>query len=1514
MLRYLLPLVLVASPILAQDAEEERDRGFLTGLIEDNLSAPGLSVRIDGFEGALSSAATLDVLQVSDDEGPWLRLEDVVLDWNRSALLRGRLEVEELSAALIRVERAPLPPEGVEALPDAGASGFGLPDLPVSVNVESLRAERIELGAALLGQELALTLQASARLADGSGAIHLDGQRLDGVEGTFLIDASYAAETQTLDIALDVAEAEGGIAATLLQLPGAPAIELTVNGEGPLDDFAADIAVASNGEERIGGRVTLDGTEEGRRFDVDLGGDVTALLAPRYRGFFGDDVALVAQGLQRDDGSLDLDTFRLDTQALQLAGAVRLGTDGWPTFVDVTGRLAAPDGAPILLPTATESQLLGAELDVAYDAARSETWTLDLSARDYTGPTLELGAAALNAEGVIERSDGAVRAASAEIAAALQALDFTDPALQQAVGDAVDLAANVDWQAGAPVRLTDLSLDGAGYDLTGTVTADGTDPEQPLTLELDLASTFEDLSRLAGLSGQDLDGAAEATVTGTYAPVAATFDLSLGAVTQDLALGIPQADAILEGETTLSIDTRRTASGTFVDALTLANDHLSAEGSAALLDEEAPERAEGEASRATFSATIQDGTRIDPRLDGPIEAAADVTEDAEGNWSGTLDAAAPEGVTISAEGVLTGPAPDVTFSAAIPDISAFAEGVPGALELSGQASATDGVWSIDAAASGPWDLTAQVAGTVTGNAPEIAFSATLPDLTGPVPALESQPALQGPVDLEGTLRQIGGQWEIDTSVAAPSDITLRASGPVTGDALSVDFAGTIPELGDFAPGVEGRLDIDGNVARSGEDIAAEITARGPYASVVTAESVVTAAPLTVEFTTDVPDLSELAPVPGGLSVAGQAVQTETGFAIELAGTGPYDATLDANVDLVDGVPAITATGQIPDSSALAPQLQGPLNYDVEAEQVDGQFRVDVNVDGAQALSASVSGIATGPEADLDFQFDAGDVSPFVPGLSGALDASGRLFQQDGQWNADVEASGPLGATLTADGVLTGDAPRAAFDLSVPDIGPLVPEIAGPLNVVGTAERQGEAWAVDVDLDGPSGTDAAVAGSVQPDGNLDLSVTGSAPLGLANVAIAPQQLAGTAQFDLNVNGPPGLDAVSGTITANDAALVLPSLRNGLDDIDARIDLGNGQARIALSASPQSGGNISLDGPVGLSAPFNADLVTEFDVTLEDPQLYTAEVDGRVTINGALTGGAVIGGNIRIDGAEIAVPSSGLTALGDLPEIRHLNTPRPVQRTLALARQDGSDGATSASGGGGGPVYGLNLTIDAPGRIFIRGRGLDAELGGTLGLAGTTANPVTTGGFELVRGRLDILQQRFNLDEGTITFQGGLTPYIRLVAVTETDSVTASIIIEGPADAIEVRFESQPEIPQEEIVAQIFFGRDLSELSPLQALQLANSVAVLAGRSQGGLLDNLRGSAGLDDLDVTTDDEGNVALRAGKYVSDNVYTDVQIDQTGEADLSLNLDVTRDLTVRGSVGATGNTSLGLFYEKDY
>lgn len=97
-------------------------------------------------------------------------------------------------------------------------------------------------------------------------------------------------------------------------------------------------------------------------------------------------------------------------------------------------------------------------------------------------------------------------------------------------------------------------------------------------------------------------------------------------------------------------------------------------------------------------------------------------------------------------------------------------------------------------------------------------------------------------------------------------------------------------------------------------------------------------------------------------------------------------------------------------------------------------------------------------------------------------------------------------------------------------------------------------------------------------------------------------------------------------------------------------------------------------------------------------------------------------------------------------------------------------------------------------------------------------------------------------------------------------------------------------------------------------MANAIAVLAGRGGDGIISNLRESAGLDDLDLTTDDEGNIELRAGRYLSENVYTDVSVGEGGRSSINLNLDITQSLRARGSVGSDGGSSLGVFFERDY
>ena len=105
-----------------------------------------------------------------------------------------------------------------------------------------------------------------------------------------------------------------------------------------------------------------------------------------------------------------------------------------------------------------------------------------------------------------------------------------------------------------------------------------------------------------------------------------------------------------------------------------------------------------------------------------------------------------------------------------------------------------------------------------------------------------------------------------------------------------------------------------------------------------------------------------------------------------------------------------------------------------------------------------------------------------------------------------------------------------------------------------------------------------------------------------------------------------------------------------------------------------------------------------------------------------------------------------------------------------------------------------------------------------------------------------------------------------------------------------------------------------LSPLQAARLALAVRTLAGQGGEGLVGNIRQGAGLADFDVTTDDEGNTEVRAGAYLSEDIYTDVTIDGAGETRLNLNFDLTPSVTVKGSASNEGDTSVGVFFERDY
>jgi len=1162
----ILSLLVLPVAAFAQADSGTGDRGYLTSLLEQNLSGLGRTVTIDGFAGALSSRATFDRLTIADGDGIWITITGGAISWNRAALLAGRVEIAELSATTIDLSRAPRSAGGTSA--EAGS--FSLPELPVSVNIGMVKTGRLTLGAAILGAPAVVTIAGSARLEGGEGSTDFSIRRIDGKEGELTLKASFANKDRTAVIDLLAQEGANGIAATLLGLPGKPRAELALHGAGPIDNFTTDMALATGGQPRLTGNLTLSAAPDGRHFSARVQGDIAPVLQPDYRAFFGHRVSLETEGVLRADQRTELTRLVVDTDGLSITGRLGLSAGHVPVAAALTLRFGLPDQAEVLLPLpGTPAYAQNGILRLRYDAGAGQGWSLagDLSGFRRNGTRLD--SLTLDGKGtVVQPGAGTAAAIEGTVSFAATGIALADAAAGAALGPELTGQTAFRWRDGKPLELSGLTANAGDMGLAGnlSLTRDGID----VAVFGALTAKVPDIGRFSGLAGRRLGGDADMRLSGSVNPLSGAFDL--------------QGDAAGRGLT--------------FDQPTL--DHVLAQGS----------RIEASARRDQTGIALR-------RL--------------------TLDV---QGMHAEASGVLQSAFQTFTARAAISDLGVVRPGY-------------------------------------------------------------------------------GGQ------------ITVAA-----------DLAG--------APGAR-KVTLDG-------------TARGLRTGIAAADPVLA----------------------GATAISLDATETAGGFALNRL------------------------------------TLKNP-----------------------QLVAEAASG------AD-------------------ALQISARLA----------------------------------------DMALIAPGFPGPLTVAGQIGRAAGGYRLTLDGSGPGQTEARISGTALADlSRADVTLAGKGQSALINSLIAPRNIDGPARFDLRLNGPLVLSSLSGKITVDRLRAASPAERISVETGAVTATIANGRALVSGQATLRGGGTLTLAGPVDLAAPHGAALTATLDHTrLRDPNLYDTTVSGRVTVAGPLDGGALIGGALTLHDTEISVASANFDDTPTLPVI-HVNEPAPVRDTRARA---GLTGAGSAHGNG--PVYALDLTLNAPARLFVRGRGLDAELSGAVRLQGTTADAQPAGQFDLRRGRLNLLGKRFVLDQGLVQLLGSFVPYINFSASTDSFGVTSTIAVEGPANAPKLHFTSSSGVPEEEVISQLLFGNGLNNISAFQLAQLANAVATLRGTGGEGLVVRLRKSFKLDDLDITADDQGTAGIKAGKYLTDKLYSESSVASDGTAQIQLNLDVNSNTTLRGTVGSHGTSGAGIFFNKDY
>jgi len=430
--------------------------------------------------------------------------------------------------------------------------------------------------------------------------------------------------------------------------------------------------------------------------------------------------------------------------------------------------------------------------------------------------------------------------------------------------------------------------------------------------------------------------------------------------------------------------------------------------------------------------------------------------------------------------------------------------------------------------------------------------------------------------------------------------------------------------------------------------------------------------------------------------------------------------------------------------------------------------------------------------------------------------------------------------------------------------------------------------------------------------LSAHVTGAIPLSLANGVLGERAASanGIARLEADISGALADPRVAGSVRIEEASLNDPSSGLRLVGITGAASFTKTDVTIeSLRGASAQGGTFSTHGRVtqGSDGTYATDIALDIrGLKFDDQKLMSGELDGNFAVRGPLTA-LLARGTIGLKRLDVIVPSSLPQSITSL-DIKHVNAP-PDSRA---ARESAKAEAQSAP-----PVHGrLDVQLNAASRIFVRGRGLDAQLGGTLHVRGTTDAPVADGAFVMERGRLTIVGRQLDFKRGRIYFNGSLEPQLDMEAAADADGYTISVIISGPASKPSFAFSSDPALPEDEAMARLLFNKSLAKLSPMQLAQLATEIDNIGGLSSGpSTLDKLKSAVGVDVLDVSTDDDKGPTVSAGSYIDENTYVGVrQGTSASSSRVVIDHDFTKSLKARGELGADGDSKIGVGVEWDY
>lgn len=448
--------------------------------------------------------------------------------------------------------------------------------------------------------------------------------------------------------------------------------------------------------------------------------------------------------------------------------------------------------------------------------------------------------------------------------------------------------------------------------------------------------------------------------------------------------------------------------------------------------------------------------------------------------------------------------------------------------------------------------------------------------------------------------------------------------------------------------------------------------------------------------------------------------------------------------------------------------------------------------------------------------------------------------------------------------------------------------------IGSARAQAEVTLQSVDGRLDLAADAPLSGTVQA----------TIPsLQSAGYLLGPRvSLGGSVELDLALAGSVGDPRVSGSADGRQLAVTLYDHGIRLRDGTARLRLADNIVQLQEVLFRGGEGTLRATGSLPLGEPvrgLNAAITASNLQLLSDPS-------AQVTISGRAEVAAVdrvptITGTFTIDRALVSLPETPAPRLDD--DVIVIRGGKRRERPAT-----GGEKIIAATQKAASPFSPrVDVLLNLGNNFRFVGSGAEVLLAGALNIESTPGEQLRAyGAVRVVEGTYEAYGAELAIERGVINFQGPVrNPNINILAMRRNQEVEAGVQVTGTVQRPRVQLVSQPNVPNEEKLSWLVFGRAPgAEAGPPSSLGRSAAVGLL--NKFGGK--RLAQGLGLDVVSIGESEfglAGQQVVNLGKEISDRLYIGFEQSLAGTESV---LKLTYELSRQWSIVLRGGTIAGI------